>query len=316
LRSLGDPRTGFADRGWRAHARRFARIRACGRRLQQRGNRSTHTQKCTDFPARTRAGDRRAMVRGLREASGGCLRINRCGAGSPNRNRAGRIRYDALIRTCRTNDSRDGTLTRKIAAVIFDWAGTTVDHGSLAPVRVLRRVFESRGVPISEAEARRDMGVLKRDHIQRIVLSPAVSERWRVKTGRPPGEKDVDALFADFVPLQLECLVRDSAVIDGVAETVARLRKRGIKIGSTTGYTREMMELLAPAAAAGGYHPDCVVTPDDVGGGRPHPWMIFQNAIRLRIDDLSSIVKVGDTISDIEEGLNAGVWTIGVARTG
>ena len=207
-------------------------------------------------------------------------------------------------------------MTRKIAAVIFDWAGTTVDHGSLAPVRVLRRVFESRGVPISEAEARRDMGVLKRDHIERIVSSPAVSERWRVKTGRPPGEKDVDALFADFVPLQLECLVRDSAVIDGVAETVARLRKRGIKIGSTTGYTREMMELLAPAAAAGGYHPDCVVTPDDVGGGRPHPWMIFQNAIRLRIDDLSSIVKVGDTISDIEEGLNAGVWTIGVARTG
>ncbi|MGO9607847.1 MAG: phosphonoacetaldehyde hydrolase [Candidatus Binataceae bacterium] len=204
----------------------------------------------------------------------------------------------------------------KITAVIFDWAGTTVDHGSLAPVRVLMRVFESRGVQISEAEARRDMGVLKRDHIQRIVSSPAVSERWLVKTRRAPSEKDVDALFADFVPRQLECLVRDSAVIDGVAETVARLRKHGIKIGSTTGYTREMMDLLAPAAAAGGYHPDCMVTPDDVGGGRPHPWMIFHNAIRLKIDDLSSIVKIGDTISDVEEGLNAGVWTIGVARTG
>src|SRR5271155_4751606 len=119
------------------------------------------------------------MVRRLREASRGCLRIDRCGAARANRDRAGRIRYDALIRACGTNDSRDGALIRsgKIAAVIFDWAGTTVDHGSLAPVRVLLRVFESRGVPISEAEARRDMGVLKRDHIQRIVSSPAVAER-------------------------------------------------------------------------------------------------------------------------------------------
>jgi len=204
----------------------------------------------------------------------------------------------------------------KIAAVIFDWAGTTVDHGSLAPVRVIRRVFESRGVPVSEDEVRRDMGVPKRDHIQRIVSSPTVSQRWRLHTGTAPGAKDVDAMFADFVHLQRECLVRDSAVIDGVAETVAGLRKRGIKIGSTTGYTREMMDQLTPAAAASGYRPDCVVTPDQVDGGRPHPWMIFLNAIRLQIDHLSSIVKIGDTISDIEEGLNAGVWTIGVARTG
>lgn len=208
------------------------------------------------------------------------------------------------------------TTRPKIEAVILDWAGTTVDHGSLAPVRVLQRVFESRGVPISEVEARRDMGVLKSDHIQRIVSSPAVSERWFIQTGRRPGAKDGDALFADFVRLQLECLVRDSAVIDGVAETVASLRKRGVKIGSTTGYTREMMDLLAPAAEERGYRADCVVTPDDVAGGRPHPWMIFQNAIQLRIDHLSTIVKIGDTISDIEEGLNAGVWTIGVARTG
>jgi len=206
--------------------------------------------------------------------------------------------------------------SQRIEAVILDWAGTTVDHGSLAPVRVLRRVFESRGVQFSEEEARRDMGVPKREHLHRIVSSPAVAQRWLVQTGSTPDAKDVDAMYTDFVGLQLECLVRDSAVIDGVAETIASLSKRGIKIGSTTGYTREMMDLLAPAAAEGGYHPDCIVTPDDVAGGRPHPWMVFQNAIRLRIDYLSSIVKIGDTISDIEEGLNAGVWTIGVARTG
>ena len=60
-------------------------------------------------------------------------------------------------------------MTRKLQAVIFDWAGTTVDHGSLAPVRVLQQVFAARGVPISNAQARRDMGLLKRDHIDRIL---------------------------------------------------------------------------------------------------------------------------------------------------
>jgi phosphonoacetaldehyde hydrolase len=206
--------------------------------------------------------------------------------------------------------------SRKIEAVILDWAGTTVDHGSLAPVRVLRRVFESRGVPISEEEARHDMGLLKRDHIQLILSSAAVSERWLSRTGRRPQDNDVSSLFNDFVSLQLESLARDSPLIEGVAQTVDRLKKRGVKVGSTTGYTREMMNLLMPAVAKSGYRADCVVTPDDVAGGRPHPWMIFRNAIQLRIDHLGTVVKIGDTISDIEEGLNAGVWTIGVARTG
>jgi phosphonoacetaldehyde hydrolase len=160
------------------------------------------------------------------------------------------------------------------------------------------------------------MGVPKRDHLQRIISSPAVSQRWLLHNGTAPGAADVDAMFTDFVRHQLECIVGDSAVIDGVPETIARLRERGIKIGSTTGYTREMMDLLTPAAAENGYRADCVVTPDDVGGGRPHPWMIFQNTIQLRVDHLTAVVKIGDTISDIEEGLNAGVWTIGVARTG
>ncbi|MHB8381595.1 MAG: phosphonoacetaldehyde hydrolase [Candidatus Binataceae bacterium] len=203
-----------------------------------------------------------------------------------------------------------------IKAVILDWAGTTVDHGSLAPVRVLQQVFARRGVPISEEDARRDMGVLKKDHLRKILLQPSVAPRWRQVSGHEPGEPDVEALFADFVPLQLECIVEHSNVIDGVAETVARLRDRGIKIGSTTGYTRAMLDLILGSAAKQGYSPDCSVTPDDVGGGRPFPWMIFANAIRLQAEPLAAIVKIGDTVVDIEEGLRAGVWTIGVARTG
>ncbi|HKN14206.1 MAG TPA: phosphonoacetaldehyde hydrolase [Candidatus Binatus sp.] len=203
-----------------------------------------------------------------------------------------------------------------VKAIIFDWAGTTVDHGSLAPVRVLQQLFAKRGVPISEAQARRDMGVLKKDHIRKILFEPSVAAKWRDAVGHTPTEADVESLFANFVPLQLECLVKYSVVIDGVAETVARLRKRGIKIGSTTGYTRAMLDMVLQPAAAQGYQPDCAITPDDVGAGRPHPWMIFANAIHLKVEPLEAIVKVGDTPVDIEEGLRAGVWTIGVARTG
>jgi len=203
-----------------------------------------------------------------------------------------------------------------LKAVILDWAGTTVDHGSLAPVRVLQQVFAQRGVPISEQEARRDMGVLKKDHIRKILFAPKVAAQWRDAAGHAPTEADIESLFANFVPLQLECLVKCSAVIGGVAETIARIRKRGIKIGSTTGYTRAMLEMILRPAAEQGYAPDCAITPDDVGAGRPHPWMIFANAIRLRVEPLEAIVKVGDTAVDIEEGLRASVWTIGVARTG
>jgi phosphonoacetaldehyde hydrolase len=203
-----------------------------------------------------------------------------------------------------------------VKAVILDWAGTTVDHGSLAPVRVLQEVFAKRGVPISEEEARRDMGVLKIDHIRKILFSENVSDRWGKAVGHDPVEADVESLFANFVPLQLECLVKYSTVIDGVAETVANLRKRGIKIGSTTGYTRAMLEMILQPAAAQGYAPDCSITPDDVGAGRPYPWMIFANAIRMQVEPLEAIVKIGDTPVDIEEGLRARVWTIGVARTG
>lgn len=203
-----------------------------------------------------------------------------------------------------------------VKAVILDWAGTAVDHGSLAPVRVLQQVFARRGVPISENDARRDMGVLKKDHLRKILLQPNVAARWHKACGHEPGEADVESLFADFLPLQLECIVAHSNLIDGVADTIARLRNRGIKIGSTTGYTRAMLDLILGPAAQQGYHPDCSVTPDEVGAGRPFPWMIFANAIRLQVEPLAAIVKIGDTVVDIEEGLRARVWTIGVARTG
>jgi phosphonoacetaldehyde hydrolase len=199
----------------------------------------------------------------------------------------------------------------RVTAVILDWAGTTVDHGSLAPVRALQKLFAGRGMRVTEEEARRDMGIHKKDHIRALL---------RAKTGLPPGEApdeaEVEDLFAAFIPMQMDCLAAYSAVIPGVAAAVEALRARGTKIGSTTGYTRPMLDLLVASAAAQGYTPDCALCPDDTSAGRPWPWMCYLNAIRLKTYPMHTMVKIGDTVSDIEEGVNAGMWTVGVARTG
>jgi len=203
-----------------------------------------------------------------------------------------------------------------LRAVIFDWAGTTVDYGSFAPTAVFLRLFERYGVTITTAQARSGMGLMKKDHLRTILSHPDVVQAWHSVYGRPFDAQDVEKMFADFVPLQMECLTEYAEPIPGCLETVQDIRARGMKIGSTTGYIRAMMDILIPASRARGYEPDGCVCPDDVPSGRPLPWMCYQNAIQLQTYPLEAIVKVGDTLVDIEEGLNAGMWTIGLALTG
>lgn len=203
-----------------------------------------------------------------------------------------------------------------LRAVMLDWAGTTVDHGSIAPVIVLQELFASHRIELSPEEARRDMGLLKRDHIRAILALPSISEKWRAAAGREPAPEDVDLLYADFNLLQPNILSLHSQLIDGVVEATSAWRARGLRIGSSTGYTREMLAPIAQQAAAQGYSPDASVCPDEAGAGRPAPWMLHQNMRLLNIYPPAACVKIGDTVSDIEEGRNAGMWTIGLTRTG
>jgi phosphonoacetaldehyde hydrolase len=204
----------------------------------------------------------------------------------------------------------------RVKAVVLDWAGTTVDFGSLAPARTLQLLFSQLQINLSESETRRDMGLPKKEHIRGILSIPRVRDAWQQVHGCVPCEQDVNHLYQEFVPLQTCRLAEYSTLIPGVIEAVRGFRRRGLKIGSTTGYTRAMLELLVEQSAKNGYSPDCNVSPEDVGGGRPHPFMIYQNAVRLRVYPLSAIAKIGDTPADIHEGFNAGSWSIGVARTG
>lgn len=204
----------------------------------------------------------------------------------------------------------------RIRAVILDWAGTTIDHGSRAPVEVFVEVFRRSGVEVTTAEARGPMGRAKREHLAALFAFPRVADAWKARHGRPPTEADVDRLYSEFLPLQEQVLAEHSAVIAGVPEVVAELRRRGIRIGSSTGYTRPLMDVLAPLARDGGYDPEVILCADDVARGRPAPWMVFRAAEQLDVYPMSDVLVVDDTPVGIEAGRNAGARTIGVTRTG
>ena len=208
------------------------------------------------------------------------------------------------------------TYRGKVTAAIFDWAGTVLDFGCIAPVAAFREAFANAAVPITEAEARGPMGAAKRVHIELIFADPSVAQRWQVHHGKPFDQGDVDALYADFLRIdEVNCALY-SALIPGALEVMEALRQRGIAIGSTTGYPRSVMDGLIPLAAAQGYDPDCCVTVSEVERGRPFPDMILANALLLGIADVRGVVVVDDSPTGLTAGRAAGMWAIGILASG
>lgn len=218
-----------------------------------------------------------------------------------------------------TNE-REFTYTRRyrgpIRAVILDWAGTTMDFGCMAPAVVFQKVFEKAGVPISMEEARIPMGAHKKVHIGLIAQIPAVRRRWVETHGTEPGDTDVDAMFEDFVPLQEACLSDYSTLIPGTLDVISECRKRGYKIGSTSGYLPGMLAINQKDAERQGYVPDATFGAGDVPRGRPFGHMVLRNLLELDVSPVESAVKIDDTLTGIEEGLNAGGWAVGLAVSG
>ena len=203
----------------------------------------------------------------------------------------------------------------KVKGVVLDWSGTTVDAYVIAPALVFVEVFRNQGVEVTMEEARGPMGLRKDLHIKALTEVPEIRERWKEDKGTHPDQSDVDAMFADFVPLQLESLPRYTTLLPGVATTIAKLQAEGIKIGTTTGFTRAMVDVLEEAAAKQGYVPDASVAGDEVvHGARPRPFMLYRNLDLMDVSPIQSVVKVDDTISGVGEALEAGCWGVGVAR--
>jgi phosphonoacetaldehyde hydrolase len=209
-------------------------------------------------------------------------------------------------------------MTRRppLRGLLLDWAGTTVDHGSRAPVEAFLAVFAAAGLTLTPEEVRGPMGMAKRAHLAALLDLPRVAAAWQATHGHAPGAADVDRLYAQFMPLQIEVVAAHSTVIDGVAAAIDRCRALGLAIGSTTGYTRAMMDAVEPVAAAGGYTADVVVTSDEVAAGRPAPWQNFRAAERLGIYPLDRFLIVDDTVAGIQAARAAGAAAVGITRTG
>ncbi len=191
----------------------------------------------------------------------------------------------------------------KIEAVIFDWAGTTVDFGSCAPVVAFIEAFKKFGVEPTLEEVRKPMGILKWNHIDTMMKMPRIAAEWEKAHGRAATKEDVEILhnFAEPKPF--------------VLDTIASLRARGIKIGATTGFNNRMMSIVVPKAKENGYAPDYWCTPNAVNDiGRPYPYMIHKNFAELGLQCAANVIKVGDSIADIKEGNNAGLVSVGIVE--
>ena len=204
-----------------------------------------------------------------------------------------------------------------LQAVIFDWAGTLVDFGSLAPTQIFVEAFTTFGIHITLTQARGPMGLSKWDHIHQLLQDESIAAQWLEKFGRAPANEDVDAIYARFMPMQIAKVGEFSAPIEGAVQTLQWLRSNGLKVGSCSGYPREVLNQLLPQAEAAGVKPDYVVAGDELeAGGRPGPFMALANVLALGIGDVRACVKVDDTVPGIEEGLNAGMWTVGLSLSG
>ncbi len=202
---------------------------------------------------------------------------------------------------------------KQIQCVIMDWAGTAVDYGCFAPLNAFLKVFsEEKGIEITLRQAREPMGMLKIDHIRAILSMTDVREKFTTRYGRDWNEADVEEMYRSFEKHLFASLTEFTNPIPGVIETLETLRRQGVRIGSTTGYTAQMMEVVRPGAAQKGYVTDFLATPDGLPAGRPAPYMIFRNLTELAVPSVQEAVKVGDTLSDIREGVNAGVWSVGI----
>ncbi len=203
----------------------------------------------------------------------------------------------------------------RVKALVLDWSGTTADAYVIAPAVVFVEVFRKEGVTISMDEARGPMGLRKDLHIKALTLVPEIRDRWKAVHGRFPTDGDAVRMFEQFVPMQLDCLRRYTTLLPGIATVTQRLQKQGIKIGSSTGFTRVMVDILEEDARRQGYVPDASVAGDEVEhGARPKPFMVYRNLDLMDVHPIQSVIKVDDTVSGVGEALEAGCWGVGVTR--
>ncbi|MET0389532.1 MAG: phosphonoacetaldehyde hydrolase [Polyangiales bacterium] len=203
-----------------------------------------------------------------------------------------------------------------IKLVVFDWAGTLIDHGCIAEVSALQRVFQAAGLSLSKGQARRALGGPERELIASLLRTPALLRAFALARGREPDARDVAALHAAYLPALLDAIRERQALIDGALTSVGFLREQHIAIATTSSHGQAASDLVLACARAQGLGPDFAICADEVPAGSPAPCMIQACMQALQVQHARQVLVVGDTPLDVLAARNGGCFSTGVAGTG
>ena len=186
-----------------------------------------------------------------------------------------------------------------ISLAVFDIAGTLMEDTGVL-VRSFLQTFEVSDIPASEAEMQKMRGAAKRDVIKHFAVKHLGQEYAQI-------EEKVDQAYSTFRRLLEENYTKeDTKPIAGAEDTIEWLRDREILIATTTGFYRQVRDLVLEKLGWDGAFFDCNVCSDDVPKGRPAPYMIFECMGSLKVSDVRRVIAIGDTPLDLQAGCNAG----------
>lgn len=194
-----------------------------------------------------------------------------------------------------------------IKLVAFDVAGTTVEEHAAVYTALEDAVVAAGGSP-GTSDIQTWMGAGKRE---------AITGLFRASEGFEPDTAVVDATFDDFrARLDASYRAVPPTPMPGVVETFEALHAAGIKVALTTGFDRDVVDRLLAVLGWGNPLLDAVVCIDDVAAGRPAPYMIFRAMEATGVHSVGDVLVVGDTVRDLEAGMNAGAGQVVGALTG
>lgn len=192
-----------------------------------------------------------------------------------------------------------------IKLVACDMAGTTIDeHGDVYVA--LARCVEETGAATSPEAVQEWMGADKVEAITALIEAG----------GGTATEDAVTAAFARFKELLGRFYDANPPVpLEGVEDAFRELRRQGVKVALTTGFSRDVAGPLLERLGWGvgdGNLLDAVVCSDEVAAGRPAPFMIHRAMELTGVQDVRSVMAAGDTVNDLAAANNAGVLAVGV----
>lgn len=212
----------------------------------------------------------------------------------------------------------------RIAAVYFDMCGTIVDDKSVAPVEAFSETFRSAGVKLNHDEIRQFMGVAKYDHVKSLVNLPRVQKQLNsfATSVEIEDRKDLySELYQRYLHFQTESARKWCQPIRGVSSLMHQLKAWNIKVGTTSGFPQRICNVVLENFYRNhiyNFSSKNVLGSDSLpynNGARPKPGLIFELMSRQKIKNPRSVIKVGDTVADIQEGKNAGTWVVAVTET-